>query len=410
MNDQTAPIRVAFLGADESTHDCLRAVLASRRFELVGLCEFDPQSLGAAELPPIERVRAIANWETLLEDGQIDAVVVARGENSDLRTEQLRKLIQVEKPLLVSHPVVDSMLIYYELDMIHRENNAPLVPRLALRQHPAIVALAQIVGQGADSPIGKVEHLSVERCVATPTRQAVERQFARDVDLIRGVAGDMTRLGSMAGAPGIPNYATLGVQMYGPQGIDARWSVVPVQNSGRAKIVLTGGRGQATVELGDDDAPWTLETTTGGTSERKEFPGWNAAAAELDALADAISGVSPQPDWVDACRSIELTETIERSLKKSRTIELYYEEYTEDATFKGTMTSIGCGLLVLTIFVLALAGVAEQMKIPYVGAWRYVLVAVFLVFLLLQLVMLTSGKKPSGKADDGSPQGKPPVR
>ena len=51
---------------------------------------------------------------------------------------------------------------------------------------------------------------------------------------------------------------------------------------------------------------------------------------------------------------------------------------------------------------LALVGVAEQMKIPYVGVWRYVLVAVFGVFLLMQLVMLTSGKKRADEASESA--------
>ena len=40
---------------------------------------------------------------------------------------------------------------------------------------------------------------------------------------------------------------------------------------------------------------------------------------------------------------MELAETIDRSLHKGRTIELHYEDYTEEGTFKGTMTSLGCG-------------------------------------------------------------------
>ena len=362
----------------------------------------------AAELQPlVGQIRTIADWESLLDDAQIDAVIVARGSDHELRTEQLRKLTQVEKPVLASHPVVDSMLAYYELDMIRRETGAPLIPNLARRKHPAVEALADVVRQGGDSPIGKVDHLAIERRVASPTRENVGQEFARDVDLARAVAGDMTRLGAMAGLPAAPNFASLGVQMSGPQGIDARWSVIPVQSAGGARLTLTGPRGRATVELLEAGLPWTLECVTGDRAEKKEFPSWDQGASALDDLATVINGGKPSADWVDACRAIELTETIDLSLKRSRTVELYYEDFTEDATFKGTMASVGCGLLILTILVLGMAGIAEQMKIPYVGAWRYVLLALFVVFLFMQLIMLTTGKRRAADlaGDDHSPVG-----
>ena len=397
-------IRVAFLGVDHSTPGLLRAVLENPRFDLAGICGFESGVTAAADelQPVIGQIRPITDWETLLDDGQIDAVIVARGADPEMRTEQLRKLIQVDKPVLASHPVVDSMLAYYEFDMIRRETSAPLVPELSERKHPAVEALAEIVRQGDDSPIGKVNHLTIERSLADPEKRNVERQFARDVDLVRAVAGDMTRLGAMAGLPGSPNFASLGIQMSGPDGIDARWSIVPRQTAPGAKLTLSGPRGQATVELQEGNLPWALECLTGGESEKKEFAPWDPEAESLASFAAAIDGRTPTPDWVDACRAVELTETIDRSLKKSRTVELYYEDYTEDATFKGTMTSIGCGLLVLTLFVLVLAGIAEQMKIPYAGIWRYVLLALFICFLLVQLVMLTSGKK--AKEADAAPR------
>ncbi len=402
MRDVQTPIRVAFLGVDETTPDLLRAVLEDARFDLAGVCEFDPQLVAEELRPVVAQLRPISEWEALLDNQQIDAVIVARGPNEDLRAEQLRKLIQIEKPALVSHPVVRSMLVYYELDMIRRETLSLVIPHLAERNHPAVQTLATIVRQGSDSPIGKVEHLSVERCVRLPTKENVERQFARDADLIRAIAGDMTRLGAMAGSHEAAGYASLGVQMSGPRGVAARWSVVPIETDAGAKITLTGSRGRATVEVREEGAPWTLACAAGGEPETQSFEGWDAAETSLDELVAGMSQRTPQPDWVDASRSVELAETIDRSLKKSRTVELYYEDYTEDATFKGTMTSLGCGLLVLSVFLVALVGIAEQMKIPYVGYWRYLLVGLLVVFLLMQLVMFTSGK---GKADRESAAG-----
>jgi myo-inositol 2-dehydrogenase/D-chiro-inositol 1-dehydrogenase len=75
-------------------------------------------------------------------------------------------------------------------------------------------------------------------------------------------------------------------------------------------------------------------------------------------------------------------------LRKGRTIELYFEEYTEESTFKGTMASIGCGLLLLGMFVMGAVAIAEQIGVPYTRLWPYVLAGVLGVFLILQLLML----------------------
>ncbi|MEX0979118.1 MAG: hypothetical protein WDZ48_09715, partial [Pirellulales bacterium] len=262
----------------------------------------------------------------------------------------------------------------------------------ARRHHPAVVALGELVRAGGGSQIGKVEHATIERCIAEPTRHNVERQFARDIDLLRSIAGDMTRLGALGGG-GASAWSSLGVQMSGPEGIAARWSVVSIASAAGAKITLSGSRGRAALEVRADDQGWTLDMTVDGQSQRREFAAWDAAAASLDDLAAAIDGEAPQPDWVDACRAVELAETIDRSLQKGRTIELYYEDYTEEGTFKGTMTSVGCGLLILTLLGLGLVGIAEQMHIPYVRYFPYVLVAIFGLFLFLQLPMLTKGKQ-----------------
>jgi predicted dehydrogenase len=315
----------------------------------------------------------------------------------------MRKFVQTGMPVLASQPVVGSMLVYYELDMIRRETGSVVVPNLAGRNHPAVQALAEMARRGDESPIGKVEQLAVERRLAEPTRQNVERQFARDVDLVRAVAGDMTRLGAMGAGGELAGYAGLGVQMSGPAGIAARWSTVPMHDAAGAKVTLTGSRGRVVLDVRGDAAPWTLELTADGRTQAQQFDPWDAASAALDQLAAAMAGETTAPDWVDACRSVELAETIERSLAKSRTIELYYEDYTEEGTFKGTMTSLGCGLLLAAVFVLALVGVAEQMNIPYVKYWPYVMVAILGVFLFMQLAMFTKRRDQGSGAEGQEP-------
>jgi len=386
MNPPDAPpIRIALLGADDTTLALTQAVVADHRYELVGACELD--GIAAQSLAHLARMRRFEHWESLLDPSAVDAVIVARGRNEDLRAEQLRKLIQAAMPTLVAHPVVGSMLVYYELDMIRRDTRAVVVPCLTERHHPGVLAVAELVSAGASSPIGRVEQVVFDRQLEQPDKPAVLAAFARDVDVIRAVAGDMTRLGAMAAGHKSESYAGLGVQMSGPGAVVARWSVGPVDARSAARLIALGDRGKAELDL-RNTSPWNLQVTVAGQSTAREFALWNPSAAALDQLALAIGGAAPSPDWVDASRAIELTETIDRSLAKGRTIELYYEDYTEEGTFKGTMASVGCGLLMLVLGLLVFVALAEQMGLPFLKYWPHVVVGGLAVFLLAQLLML----------------------
>ena len=409
MTPPSRTLRIALLGADSSTPALARAVVD--RYQLAGICEFDgadPETIGALA-PLVSRARKFADWEALLDQQVVDAVIVARGPDEDRRAEQLRKLVQAGVPLLVSHPVVDSMLIYYELDMIRRDTACVVVPNLPDRHHRAIEELAEILGQGAGSPIGKIEQVVVQSCIAEPRKPQVIARFAREVDLIRSIAGDMTRLGAMAGTSDDAAYASLGVQMAGPSGVAVRWSVNPVQTDETTQISLLGANGRAVLDIHSDGQPWTMELIMpGGQVKRQQYEIWDSASAALSELERAIVGAGREPDWVDAARSIELAETIERSLKKSRTIELYYEDYTEEGTFKGTMTSVGCGLLLAGMFLLGAVAIAEQMGLPYVRAWPYLLLGFFGLFLLMQMLMLVFRKQEPGSSEAPLPNDQRP--
>lgn len=419
---QSGPLRLAFLGADAETPALVRAALADGRFRLAAVCEFshgdDASSphpaIGAAPNWPSEvwqavvaQTRMVDSWESLLDGDVCDAVVVARSNDDDARAEQLRKFVQAGVPVLASHPLLESMLLYYELDMIRRESQGVLVPALTLRHHPAIVALAEIVAQDTASPIGRVSQVTIERSVISPTKPRVVAAFARDVDLLRFVAGDLTRLGAMAGAAGDAAYGSLGVQLSGAGGVAARWSVVP-NDAAAAEMTLLAAGGKASVELTTPDHPWTLTIVAASETTRRQFEPWDPAAAALDGLVRAIGGQNVQPDWSVAARSVELAETIDRSLLKQRTIELQYEDYSEATNFKGIMASLGCGLLLLGLAVLGVVGLidalSDQREPTSVRNWPYVLLAVLAVFLLLQLLMLVARRRevpaePAGRSD-----------
>ncbi len=91
---------------------------------------------------------------------------------------------------------------------------------------------------------------------------------------------------------------------------------------------------------------------------------------------------------------MEIVDAIELSLQKGRTIEVYPQQLTEQLAFRGTMAAFGCGLLLLGLFVLAVAGIlGDALNVPLMHYWPWALLAVLAIFLLLQTVPWLAEKR-----------------
>ena len=210
-------MKLALLGIDDVALAIARRALETTRHEIVLLTEEDltghePDSLRQlrAMVPP--RTPEFA-WEAMLYDRPADAVIVARGQDQDVRAEQLRKLVQAAVPMLIAHPVVDSMLVYYELDMIRSESGCIMVPIAPWRWHPAVAQLAELIEAEDNSPLGAVGQATFDRALRRRDKPAVLAQFACDVDLLRDTCGDVSKLSALSSHYDEATYANLGVQM-----------------------------------------------------------------------------------------------------------------------------------------------------------------------------------------------------
>jgi predicted dehydrogenase len=370
--------------------------------------------LGAAEVP----LRAAAPgmqiaeyWEELLDGTLADVVIVAAAVEQDAREEQLRKLTQAAVPLVVSHPVVESMLLYYELDMVRRENHAVILPYLPHRWHPAWQEIAALVA-GPAAPLGALEQVIVEHFTAARTRWPVLRGFARDLELVRPLCGRATTVAAMTsgGARSTPeatNYATLGVQMSASGGALVRWSMLPAERHEATRFSFIGQQGKAVLDMPQREQPWTLEVRQAESSATRTFDAFDAPSAALadlvdqlgrkalanDAAAEAFdvarsAAWPPAADWLEACQTMELVDAVEHSMERGRAISPHYEMPTEQATFKGMMSGAGCFLLLIGLTLLVVATTAAQLGVPLAKYWPYVLLCLLATFLLLQSLRL----------------------
>ncbi len=336
-------------------------------------------------------------WETLLDAGACDAVLVGVDGWNTGRGEAVRMLVQAGRTLLVSHPLELSMLWAYELDMIRRDSGARIIPDLPLRLHPFVTRLSSAIESGLAGAggLGTVESMTLERTLADRSRDSVLRQLARDVDLIRVLAGDPARLGTIGDGQTESAWNALAVGFSGPSQVPSRWQVArgPVE---QLRIVLQHAGGAIEVVLPDD--PGRPATWAGSGDDTCSF---DPAAAMVDVLhsdGDDSRRILPA-DWAAAARAVELAETVPRSLLKGRAIDLHQEEFSELGTFRGTMASLGCGLILAALLVLVIAtlvgGIANEFDWQFgkrlAGAWPLLVLTVLGVFLLLQLLPTIAG-------------------
>jgi predicted dehydrogenase len=356
------------------------------------------------------------SWEPLLESQVCDAVLVGGDGWTEARAAGVRALVQAGRTLLLSHPLTLSMLWAYELDMIRGDSGATLIPFLPDRLHPFIRRLQERIeaGLAGADPLGPVETITMERRLVDRSREAVLRSLAVDADLVRVLAGDPSRLSTLGTADADAAWNTLAVGFTGPAQVPVRWQVVRGERPG-LRITLVHAQGTNAVDVPDaslneaghpDDAPWTW------TGDRAETLAFNRGALMLDELhrRRELTTIAPAV-WSDAARTIELAETVPRSLAKGRAIDLHQEEFTELGTFRGTMASLGCGLVLMTLLLLVLAtlvgGIAREAGWDWgeriAGFWPQVVLAVLGLFLALQVLplLIGAGGRPPGAGNSG---------
>ena len=345
--------------------------------------------------------------DALLDPEGCDAVLVGGDGWSERRAESVRLLVQAGRPILASQPLDLSMLWAWELDMIRRDAGGPLVPLLPARLHPFVARLRGLLESslGGGGPMGAVESLVLTRQLADRGRDAVLRALACDADLVRVLTGDPSRLSAL-GADDATGWQSLVVGLSGATSVPVRWQVAAGATAG-LRLALHCAAGVASLWIPDD---WSEPATCSLPGQPEEHLAVDAAQAMLGLLTAQVAGsrarrpaaaepatdpdAVPPATWADAARAIELADTVPRSLAKGRAIDLHQEEFSELGTFRGTMASLGCGIiiaaLVLVVVAALVGGLAHEFGWGFggwlAGTWPIVALVALGGFLLLQLL------------------------
>ncbi len=372
-----------------------------------------PSTLSGIDRQPREQ------WQALLEEELCDAVLVGTDGWSEHRAEQVRTLVQAGRTILIGHPASLSMLWAYELDMILADSSATVIPALATRHHPYIHSLKNLVEQSiaGNGPLGLIETLQFERRQPDRDQERVLASFARDADIIRVLIGDPSRLMALGG--GDAGWANLAVGLSGPDQVSVRWEVAKghadeltiqlICARGRLRIDIPAGacgvwKITQQTDVGIPDPLPTFSTETSPFQPAEVLLAVLLRAADGDA-DDRVNSSIPPATWPDAARTIELAETVPRSVKRGRGIDLHQEEFSELGTFRGTMASLGCGIIMAGLFIVFVAtlvgGVARAAGWSFAeqlaAIWPYAILTTLILFLALQLLPFLLPKEPKNK-------------
>ncbi len=321
--------------ADDNTFSRLSGMVAQWQGELAAV----GGTVSPEQLPSSAR-----HWLDLRTEAPVKVdIVLASGAvpvTSTIAALLVRRSLLV---WLIPEAVLGSDFIYAQIPL---DDEFPETLRAVwpLRQSPAVVELKRqlITGQ-----LGAVLHLQMERTGSDGpafTPATAEAAWLHDADLLRYLSGgDYRRVTAIHSGVSAHGISTASVGLSGEGVPDAMWAF---RGGGAARSELT-----ITTELGSFVLLWEGDTAPTLTI--------NCQAVELPPMAPTPShdpvrepdhlpaGVTP---WSEAVRAFDLLDAARRSLVRRRTVELQFESTSERSQFKTHMTTVGCGLLLFTMF------------------------------------------------------------
>jgi predicted dehydrogenase len=340
----------------------------------------------------VDTPRLARDFDDALATAGVDAAVV--GGPTETRGEWLRRAAAEGLRIICRHPTGDDSEAYYQVALSRAETGAVIVPDLAARLHPGVLALKEAL-EGPEAAGWRALRYEAD---AEP--DLARHAFARVVDLIRVMIGEIEAVTATGDPPGVRPTEALVVQLRAVGARPAEVRLGAGTDTG-ARLVLSGGGATLTLELppGLDGPSRLIRRSADGQETLTEFAPWNGRAALLQILNDAAASRPARPDLADATRATEVAEGVVRSLRRGRTVELHYEEISEASTFKSVMTSLGC-LVLLSILVLvpiALAG--PTLGMPWLIYLAYVIPPMLVGFVVVQSLRFAirePGPRPSG--------------
>jgi predicted dehydrogenase len=396
----------AWLGDAPETLPLGRAIARSREHTLV--CAAIAPNVHAELARNARGLRLCGSWQELLADESIDAVIVS-GDDDDV-LQGARQLAAAGRMLVVFPTLGQSETFLHELALLESEGTARLYPACPWRFHPYM----QRAGE-----LGRIRHVKLDRHFAASAgngllqRHDLDAAFLVDADLLRHLCGEYNQVTALRVGTAEEGYSAATVTLAGKAAATATWSCAANAAPGRAPwtLCVTGESGQAVLSGDAARGEFTLHIEGTAASPLPETLTADTGAELLESIVATSKGddhaasspatsisATAAANWTDLTRDLELLYAVEQSLRRRRTIDVYYEAPSERSTFKTKMTAAGCSLLMFTLLAVVLYLVVAN-AVPLNDTLKKLLVGlIFLpigLFLALQLLYFVA--KPAQK-------------
>lgn len=339
-------MKFALLGWNPAVRQLLTAIAASPGDSLIAAAEISVDAV--QDLISISAdTRVIGDRHGLLGELKVDAFLVVGSAEPIL--DGARQLAADGRPVVLIPEAAQGTAFLYELTLIQNDNGVPLIPIPALKLRPAARRLKQTIDAG---DLGEILLIRIDRTITAIgagvlTVQEIDGAMLEDVALLRGLGGNynhVTAVNSEAPDGGV----SLATVTLGGDGLaEATWTARA--GTDEWNLTVTGSSGTAVLQSGDSVDDWQLEVTRKGESvEVTRDDVSSAGAAQLSAIVQTPEQL--YSDWAEITRCFESVEATHTSIRRRRTIDLYFEAASERSIFKSQMTAVGCGLIMLTLF------------------------------------------------------------
>jgi predicted dehydrogenase len=326
--------------------------------------------------------RVIGDVEEILADPVIDAIIVAADLNQ--RPNQLRRALQSERHVLCVYPPGDSPDIAYEAAMIQSDTRRVLLPLLFGSLHPAVQRLRELIQTNQSAP-ATVRLIEWEQ----HSNDSAAGYFP-GWEVLQALGGPIAEVSAFA------EHMVRGAQE--PLLVCGRYErgglfqavLLPYAMEATSRLRTTAPPLRAELDLSCSNTAHLAWTDSTGTHNEE----WNSANPYQEMVRvfeNAIQAYEKQASgnneesrsaklvsWQEAIRAAELDDASRRSVERRRVSALEYPEATEEASFKGTMTLIGCGMLWIMLILLVLS--------RWFPVLLFVIVIMLTVFLCLQVL------------------------
>lgn len=350
--------------------------------------------------------------------------------------EVVRQLAANGVPLAIWPHAAHGIEFIYQLGLIRDEqpDQFRLISVGSLEHHLYIQRLREAI---ESERLGKVHQISWNRCVQNRSETTsasglkkglvqayqVRDAFLRDVGVLLKIAGPFQQIAALETGDPSNGIVQSTVKLLANRGRSVNWTCMPSEQSDFWKLIVSADAGEISLSGSEDQDCLHWESTVASLPVNEEAECQTGRQQLEQLLSEAFSGASlaaiggehsdrnqdSAASSLTAGHGIEsllsqfdLLEGLERSLRRRRTVDIYFDVPSERSNFKSQMAAMGCLVLLLTLVAIPVGlmggAIAKELELPDF-VMQVVRVLVFLplfLFLLLQFGYFLA--KPSAKS------------